>query len=315
MAVLFTAASCAATPAKPGAGPSEPESAALEPHDGEDAASAEAPGSGRDVTAPPAPAEAERPRVLFLIAEKSLGEKFYNFWWWGRSEFRAEVSDTSAAETALKEAFLEKGFRVVDISASLGRFEIRDRLRVADLTREETVSIGRDLDAEVVVYGRAVVEEGPRTPGSNVGVYLAEISAQAVRVDDGEVLAASTGHGAARHVSATAGAVRALRAAGADLSARLIGRITAARAGPVTVTVTLSGVAGQAEAADFKEILATRVRGVKAVYQRKLKGGVAVFEVESSSSAGEMADALAGLPGAGFRVTGTTPGTVEVTWR
>lgn len=305
LVVLVAAASCASTSDKPGV-----EQPLIDEGAAEATGGAETPPPG--ATAETRAARPDNPRVLFMIAEKSIGEKLYNFWWYGSAEYRAEVTESLAAETALKEAFIDRGFRVVDVSASTGRFEIRDRFHVADLTREETVSIGRDLDAEVVVYGRAAVEEGPGTPGSNVGVYLAEISAQAVRVDDGTVLGASTGHGAARHISGLTGSTLALRSAAADLSSRLISRITArlTEPGPMTVTVTLSKVAGSAEVARFKETLATRVRGVEAVYQRGLEAGVAVFEVRSTATAGEIADALAGLPG--LKVTGTTPGTVDV---
>src|SRR3972149_5925016 len=65
---------------------------------------------------------AEMPRVLFMIAEQSIGDKHYFFWWWGRSEYRGESVNMSVAETVLKEAFIEKGFNVVDVSGSAGTF-------------------------------------------------------------------------------------------------------------------------------------------------------------------------------------------------
>lgn len=257
---------------------------------------------------------AERPRVLFMIAEKSIGKKLYSFWWTGRSEFMGEVIDSSVAETAMKEIFLDKGFHVVDVSGSREVIEIRDQFRVADLTREATTSIGRDLNAEVVIYGKATVTEGPITPESSVGVYMADISVQAVRVDDGVVLASSTGHGTARHISGVTGSTIALERAGSELADKLINQITVKWSGPKIVTVKLSGIRDQSDISAFKDILRTRVRGVEAVYQRRFSGGVAVLEVESKTSAQEIADGLAGLRGVPARVTGTTANSIDVVY-
>lgn len=257
---------------------------------------------------------AERPRILFMIAERSVGKTYYSFWWWGKSEYRGEVMEDSTAENALREIFINKGFPVVDISASTGRFEIKDRYRIADLTRDATISIGRGLDAEVVVYGKARVSEGPSTPGSNVEVYLSEISAQAVRVDDGLVLASSSASGTARHISPDTGPRRAVQDASEKLAGRLIDQIAAKWSGPATVTITLTGVADQAPVAEFKRLLKSRVRGVGEIYQRRLENGTAVLEVYSRSSAQEIADALTRVRRGEFTVTGTTANTVEVSY-
>ncbi len=257
--------------------------------------------------------KAGMPRVLFMIAEKNVGKKFYTFWWWGQSEYRGEVVDMSAAETSLKEIFLNKGFHVVDMSASTGTFEIKDQFRVADLTREATVSIGRDLEADVVVYGRATVTEGPRTPGSNVVPYLADITAQVVRVDDGVVLGSTTGHASYRHISSVSGGTIALKKAAEDISDRLIEQISARWMSSMTVTITIRGVAGQDDVAEFKRLLNGRVRGIEGIYQRRLEGSVAVIEVETKSSAQDIADDISRVDG-GPRVTGTTTNTVEVTY-
>ena len=54
--------------------------------------------------------KAEKPRVLFMIAEQNVGDKYYTFWWWGKREFMGETIDMSAAETRLG-AFPRKGLQ------------------------------------------------------------------------------------------------------------------------------------------------------------------------------------------------------------
>ncbi|MCG3110884.1 MAG: hypothetical protein MCM46_03565 [Candidatus Manganitrophus sp. SB1] len=166
-----------------------------------------------------------KPRILFMIAEQNIGQKHFVFWWWGQSEFMGETVDMSAAETTLKESFLNNGFEVVDISATTGTFEISNAYRVADLTDKGAREIAKKVNAEIVIKGKALAKEGPRTPGSAVGSYLADVTATAIRVDNGKVLASAKGHGVSRHVSDVTGGMEALSKAGTELADRLIEQI------------------------------------------------------------------------------------------
>ncbi|WDT74907.1 MAG: hypothetical protein MPW16_16790 [Candidatus Manganitrophus sp.] len=168
---------------------------------------------------------AGKPRILFMIAEQNIGQKHFVFWWWGQSEFMGETVDMSAAETTLKESFLNNGFEVVDISATTGKFEISNAYRVADLTDKGAREIAKKVNAEIVIKGKALAKEGPRTPGSTVGSYLADVTATAIRVDNGKVLASAKGHGVSRHVSDVTGGTEALTKAGTELADRLIEQI------------------------------------------------------------------------------------------
>lgn len=181
------------------------------------------------------PAEAQNPeeaidkspRVLFLIAEQNIGQKHYFFWWWGEAEYKGETVDMSAAETALKETFLSRGFNVVDISGSTDTFEMSDAFKVADISNEGAVHIARKLNAEIVVKGKALAKPGPGTKGSPVGSYVADVTAQAIRIIDGKVLASAKGHGVARNISDVTGGIEALSKAGNEAAGRLIEQIYA----------------------------------------------------------------------------------------
>lgn len=255
--------------------------------------------------------KAGRPKVLFLIAEKNIGQKYYHFWWWGKSEYKGETVDISAAETAMKEAFVTNGFTVVDT----GRPEdisVTDAYRVADLSAAEAKEIGKAVNAEVVVYGKAVAKEGPAAGGTVVTAYLADVTAQAVRVDDGVVLAVSGGHGVSRNISDISGGTEAITRASQELAGKLIDQITARwTAGVNLVTITLSGISDYQRLIDFKNALKGRVRGVSAVYQRKYSDGEAVFEVETKASAQDIADDISRIAGY-LKVVKTTPNMIYV---
>jgi hypothetical protein len=80
----------------------------------------------------------------------------------------------------------------------------------------------------------------------------------------------------------------------------------------LTIFVRLGGIVDFAMVADFKEALERRVSGVSAVYQRRLEGSRAVFEIESRVPASGIADELSRLPGWSLLVTRTTPNTIEI---
>lgn len=253
----------------------------------------------------------ERPRVLFMIAEKNIGHKYYVFWWWGRSEYRGETVDISAAESTLKEIFLNKGFNVVDMTGSTDKIEVSDAFKVSDLTQDGARKIGKNLNAEIVVYGKAVATEGPRTPGSSVGSYLADITAQAVRVDDGVVLASTKGHGVSRNISEVTGGTEAISKASAEAADKMIDQIAAKWSSGHSVTLKVRGVTDYRKMADFKNMIKARVRGVESIYQRNFEGTEIFFEVDSKVPAQNLADEIARLP-LPLKVTGTTSNTILI---
>lgn len=255
-------------------------------------------------------AKVEKPRVLFMIAEQAIGHKYYTFWWYGKSEFHGETVDMSAAELTLKESFLAKGFNVVDISGSQDTIEISNAFKVADLTDAGARQIGKKLNAEIVIKGKALAKEGPRTEGSSVGSYLADVTAQAIKIDTGTVIASGKGHGVSRHVSDVTGGTEALSRAATELGEKMMEQILAKwSSGSGNIIIKLTGVKDYKKIANFKNTLKKRIRGVSAVFQRKFEGGEAVFELETKVSATNVADDLARIPG--FTINNTTAHTVE----
>jgi len=256
-------------------------------------------------------ARAGKPRVLFMVAEQNIGQKYYTFWWWGKSEYKGENVNMSAAETALKGFFIDKGFKVVDVSGLTGRFKVSNAFRVADLTDEGAREIGGRLNAELVIKGKALAKEGPRTPGSAVGSYLADITVQAIRVDDGAVLASARGHGVSRHVSDVTGGTEAIDRAASEVAEKLIEQISTKWSGPRGIILRVSGIDDYKIVARLKGAIRKKIRGVKAVYQRGFAKGVVTFEIETRSSARSAADAISALSGFDLDVTGTTGNTID----
>lgn len=264
-------------------------------------------------------AQVEKPRVLFMIAEQNIGQEFIFWWhWWGDVKAVGQQIDMAASETALKEEFINKGFNIVDISVATGKIDVSNAYRIADLTDKGAREIGRKLGAEVVVKGKALAKAGPRTAGSSVGSYIADITGSAIRVDNGAVLASGRGHGVSRNISEVTGGTEALERAARELAGKMIDQITAKWSGEVQggglIQITVQGVADYSDLTKIKDGIKAQIRGVNAVYQRSVEGGVAVLEVDYKGNAQSLADQLPkkNFGGVTVKVTGATAHTIEI---
>jgi hypothetical protein len=263
-----------------------------------------------------------KPRTLFMVAEQNIGQEVLLYWWswWGRGGAAAlgQSVEMAVSETVLKEEFLNRGFNVIDISAVTGKFEISNAYRIADLTDTGAREIGRKMGAEIIVKGKALAKEGPRTAGSSVGSYLADITLSAVRVDNGQVLASVRGNAAARHVAQHVGGNQAIENAARQVADKLVEQITAKwtaeMSGGQLIQLTIRGLGGMKDLVKIKEFLKTKVRGVQNVIQRSFERGEAVLEVDAKSSAQQIGDELAAKPiqGLDLDVTAATGNTLEL---
>lgn len=234
-------------------------------------------------------AKVEKPRVLFIVSEDIPGHP---------SDTLKRLGDGGdismpAAESAMKELFLNKGFNVVDIESSADRVDVRPEAKSSGLTNEKARRLGRTLDAEIVVRVKAVARPGGATPGSQVKAYLADISADAIRVDDARVMASVLSRGTARNISDVSGGIDAISKASGDAAEKLMDQIIVKWSKGNIIAVKLTGVAGYTDVVDIINMLKKEVRGVKAVYQRRFAGNEVTLEVEANVPAKAVADALA----------------------
>ena len=263
-----------------------------------------------------------KPRTLFMIAEQNVGQEVLLYWWswWGRGGAAAvgQSVEMAVSETVLKEEFLNRGFNVIDISAVTGKFEISNAYRIADLTDTGAREIGRKMGAEIIIKGKALAKEGPRTAGSSVGSYLADITLSAVRVDNGQVLASVRGNAAARHVAQHVGGNQAIENASRQVADKLVEQITAKWSAEISggqlIQLTIRGLSGMKDLVKIKEFLKTKVRGVQNVIQRSFERGEAVLEVDAKSSAQQIGDELAAntIQGLDLDIVAMTGNTIEL---
>ncbi len=170
----------------------------------------------------------ERPSVMFMIAEQQIGQEIFIYWWglFNREiDFKAQSFDMAVGETILKEEFLNEGFNVVDISNVSEKITVSKAYNIVDITKNAAIEIGKDVGADVVIKGKVIAKRGPTNKGSNVGTYMADITATAFQVKDGLVLGSGRANGVSRHISEVTGGSQAIEKASQKLAGKMIEQI------------------------------------------------------------------------------------------
>jgi len=244
------------------------------------------------------------PRTMFMITEQRSDQNFVP------PALGGEIGTT---ETILKEEFLSKEFNVIDRAAVIKLIPAA----VSDASLRET---GHTLGAEIVVRGTATVKEGPRTKGSSVGSYLADVTAVAIRVDNGQVMATGRGHGVARQIAQNVGENSALelaaRDAGSKLTEQIIAKWITETASGQQTQVTIRGLNDAQDLLKIRQFLASRIRGIQSITQRGYDNGVAVLDINAKANAQQLSDTLTAkpVPGTGLilNVVRITDNTLEI---
>ena len=170
----------------------------------------------------------EQPSVMFMIAEQQIGQEIFIYWWglFNREiDIKAQRFDMAVGETILKEEFLNEGFDVIDISNVSEKITVSEAYNIVDITKKSTIEIGKDVGADIVIKGKVIAKRGSTNTGSNVGTYMADITATAFQVKDGLVLGSGRANGVSRHISEVTGGSQAIEKASQKLARKMIEQI------------------------------------------------------------------------------------------
>ena len=251
------------------------------------------------------------PRTIVMVAEQNVG-KDVNAWWLGAGE----ESDISVVENTFMDKFTEKGFEFIDHQVASKEIKITKAYRVQDLTASQAKALAGQTDAEVVIIGKAVAKLYGEIGGGMKSVQ-ADLSARAVRIDTGQVIATTTAHAAAVHISELTAGTDALRKVTNQASDDLIEKIVAVFAketgGTRSINITINGL-NKTQFVKFKDQLRNKVRSIKDLHERSFSGTTAKISVDSKNSAQLLSDELVQKDFGGYsvEVTGSTAHSLEL---
>lgn len=225
------------------------------------------------------------PRIMVLMAEQNVGQSHPYYYWRG--------TDLSVCENVIHTSFLKDGFTFVDRTPLAGKLKMAS----GNLSDSEAARMGEQVDAELVIVGKAFAKYAGNIAGTAMKSLQANVTARAVRVDTGMVIASAGGHGAAVHIDDITGGTNALeKAAGnvaEDLKSQIVAKWQSEVASTTLVSLTVRGLKSYADFIRLKDALKTEVRGVQDIFLRKMEGGTAKMDLQIEGSAISLADELA----------------------
>jgi hypothetical protein len=260
-------------------------------------------------------ARKHKPRIMIMIAEQNIGQQYLSFWW----GHQASETNLSITESVLIEKLREKDFNVVDHEAKARNIKIGKPYQVANLDDNTAVSLGNQYDAEVVIVGKALAKYIGSVMGTSMKSVQANMSARAIRTDNGAIIASANTHGAAVHIDEVTGGSDALKKAASDLASKLMDQIINTWGkevgGTTMVQMTINGISSYQDFVKFKNVLQEQVRGVKGVYQRSINAGVAKIDIDIKGDAQSLSDELTtkNFQGFSININSFTQNSIELT--
>ena len=253
-----------------------------------------------------------KPRTIVMIAEQNIGQEWYA-WWWGP---HASQTEMGVVENTFADVFTQKGFEFIDHATALKEFRITSPYKVQDLTATQATTLGNEVDAEVVIVGKALSKFYGEI-GGGMKSAQADLSVKAVRTDTGQIIAVVTTHAAAVHISEETAGIEALKKAAQTASDEMMGKILAVYSREIgstrSVNITINGL-NKTQFVKFKDVLRNQVRGIKDLHERSFNGTTARISVDSKVSAQTLSDTLtlSDFGTFGVEVTASTANTLEL---
>jgi hypothetical protein len=250
-----------------------------------------------------------KPRTMVMVAEQNIGREV-TAWWTGA---RGEQTDVSVVENAFMDKFTKKGFEFIDHQIAIKKIALTGADRTLDLAETQAVTLAAQADAEVVIIGKANARLYGDIGGGRKSVQ-ADLTARAVRIDTGQVIATATTHAAAVHISEIAAGTAALDKAANQAAEEMIGKILAVysgeTAGTRSVNIAIAGL-NKTQFEKFKDVLLKQVRGIRDLHERSFNGTTARISVDSKNSTQKLSEEIL-LGNFAVEVVGSTASSLEL---
>ncbi len=230
------------------------------------------------------------PRILFLVAERDLGEGPPKFWW---NENPLLASSTAA--TAMARKMAEQGFTVIDSNGANAKAAAAVFRYKPVLSDTEALAIGARLKAQVVVIGEAGVEMAPNEMSDGSRTFKGTVRARAVRLDVRSEIAVANQEFSAIHIDSAPGAAEALSGVGAlageTLSTLIADKWSRQAEKPAGLEMIVEGVANLKNFVLFRRTL-KELPGVEGVQRKEMNLNEATLIVHCGEDAPTLAKRL-----------------------
>lgn len=235
----------------------------------------------------------ELPSVLLLLSEQNVGEVSPRSSW-GQSPF---ARLPLAIEDRLSDFMREKGFIILapgTPSDSGGDFE--HEYAGARLSDEAAVKLAEQVNADVVITGKAFASLSGNLLGTDMKSIEATLSIHAIRTENGIVIGSSDVTAAAVHANEMVAGTKAITLAASeaaqDITRQIAANWASERRRSTLVELVVKGIKEYADFVRFRMTLKNEIPGVKNVYLRAIAAGEAKMDVDVTVDTSTLVDEL-----------------------
>lgn len=256
-----------------------------------------------------------KPRIMILVAEQQIGQQYYNYWW---GTHRGTQADLNVAENTIMDRFREKGFDIVDHQAQAGNIKVPPAFQVVELSNQNAITLGKQVDAEIVLIGKALARSVGSIAGTSMKSLQANISMRAIQIDNARVLSSGNENAAAVHIDEVTGGVEAIKKASIKMSDKMMDDILKnfqKRVGATTtVQLIVLGLADANDIRRFKTSVLSQVRGVEGIHERSFSESMVKMDLDVRGSAQSISQDISRktFPDFAVKVIRSTWNTLEV---
>jgi hypothetical protein len=196
--------------------------------------------------------------------------------------------ELSSSIYIINEDLSEEGFIIV-------RYP-RDDYGEEELNEDDVVSLGRNFNADLVIVGKASVEEMSVIEGTEIKSYEVRVSAKAIATDDAEIIASTAARAESYTADSITGRLDAIERATKEVADYLKVRIIADWQREVSsvkvISVTIKDIMSYSDYVTLRNVLKNETRGVKKVFQKRMESGIAILDIEMEGNARFLANEL-----------------------
>jgi len=225
------------------------------------------------------------PKILFLVTEQNVDDVLPQHWWGEKLTLVPTTTERTMA-TVMK----DRGVIIVNH----GR--LKEAINYAiELSDEEAIQLGRLMEADVVVAGRAEAVLTSNTMGADVRSFSASIYARALRTDTGEKIGVVSRSAVTANIDETAGGLEALKnaadMAGTDLAIQVTAAWQPYKANTSRIELVVQGTGYLANFVKFRKMM-KNMPGVDEIQILEILPDQATLTVDYQGNAASLADAL-----------------------
>ena len=221
------------------------------------------------------------PRILLMVSQQKLDQNFSTCWW----SFIDPEQELTTIDNTVRNDLQQRGFEVIDHTSMIKKITTTKVYGCLDILPEDAQALGQQLQADIVVVGKAQVELTGEKENPSQKIVQASIIAKALKVADGSVIATSESYipatddseAIAQQIALEKASLKLARTIGEEISLRWVKESR----GIASSTLSVSGLSEYLDFSLFKSALKKNIPEIHNLLQKTLSDTGALIEVES----------------------------------